>query len=393
MRRAAQSPARPGNATAAQRGTTLIELLVALTLASVGLLALALMSTGVLAAFDADPAAAEQQQRGRATMAVLVEDLARAGAAFVGDADLGPGWGAPAVVPDLWGAGGWVVGAAPSTLGVIGGARTAAHARLASAVAAGEARLVLERPGYCSPASPTCRFAAGDDVILTGLHGAFALATVRAASPPLVLDLTAPLAQGWPAGTRVSVVEAHGYALRPDPSTGLLQVARATGAGPATALVDFVESFEVEWLVSGDAPAVHEAPDGTAERTTFGPLPPALGADGDAAWPAGENCVFARDAAGRSVSRLAPIGAGAVAVPIARFADGPWCPSAAAATRWDADLARVVGVRVRIELAVASAWLRAPLAASRDPRRARFRQVPRLTVTTVVAPGRMAGVP
>ncbi len=177
MRRGAQSPARSGGATAAQRGTTLIELLVALTLASVGLLALALMSTGVLAAFDADPAAAEQQQRGRATMAVIVEDLARAGAAFVGDADLAPGWGAPAVVPDLLRAGGWVVGAAPSTLGVMSGARTAAHARLASAVAAGEARLVLERPGYCSPASPTCRFAAGDDVILTSVHGAFALAT------------------------------------------------------------------------------------------------------------------------------------------------------------------------------------------------------------------------
>ncbi len=191
----------------------------------------------------------------------------------------------------------------------------------------------------------------------------------------------------------MSVVEAHSYTLRADPATGLLQVARATGAGPATALVDFVERFEVEWLLSGDAPAVRESPDGTPERTTFGPLPPALGVDGDAAWPAGENCMFARDASGQSVSRLGPIGASAVAVPIARFADGPWCPSAAAATRWDADLARVVGVRVRLELAVASAWLRAPLAASSNPRRARFRQVPRLTLTTVVAPGRMAGAP
>jgi hypothetical protein len=372
---------------------SLVEVLVALGLTSIGLAALALMSSGVLAAFAADPAAAEQQQRARATMAVLVEDVARAGAGFVGDADVGPGWGAPAVVPDMWRAGAWSVGAIPSTLGVIGGARTAAHARLASPVAAGEARLVLERPGYCSPVSPTCRFAAGDDMILTDIHGAFALATVRAASPPLVLDLVAPLAQGWPAGTRVSVVEAHGYALRADPVTGLQQIVRASGPGPATALVDFVERFDVEWLVSGAAPVVRDAPGGTAERTTFGPLPPAPGVVGDPAWPAGENCVFARDAVGRSVSRLAPIGAGAAAVPISRFADGPWCPSAAAATRWDADLARVVGVRMRIDLAVASAWLRAPLAAGSDPPRARFRQVPRLTVTTLVAPGRAAGVP
>ena len=388
-----QGLARLRGGATAQRGMSLVELLVALGLAGVGLSALALMSTGVLAAFDADPAAAEQQQRARATMAAIVEDLTRAGAAFVGDADVAPGWGAPAIVPDLLRAGAWPVGAAASTLGVIGGARTAAHARLASAVAPGEARLVLERPGYCSPASPTCRFAAGDDVILADVHGAFALATVRAAMPPLVIDLMAPLAQGWPAGTRVSVVEAHGYVLRADPATGLQQIARATGAGPATALVDFVERFEVEWLLSGAVPAVGESPDGTTERTTFGPVPPPAGVIGNPAWPAGENCAFARDAAGSSVSRLAPLGAGAVAVPIGRFADGPWCPSAAAPTRWDANLARVVGVRVRVELAVASAWLRGPPAAAGDPRRPRFRQVPRLTVTTVVAPGRVAGAP
>ena len=83
-----QGLARLRGGATAQRGMSLVELLVALGLAGVGLSALALMSTGVLAAFDADPAAAEQQQRARATMAAIVEDLTRAGAAFVGDADV-----------------------------------------------------------------------------------------------------------------------------------------------------------------------------------------------------------------------------------------------------------------------------------------------------------------
>ena len=280
-------------------GFTLVELLVALALTGLGLGALALMSSGVLAAFDANPAAAEQQQRGRATMAAIVEDAARAGMSFVDDAAGGPGRDVPSAVPDGWRHGAWTVIARPSMLAVMAGARTAAHARLPAAVPAGETRLVLDRPGYCSPASPTCRFAADDDVLIAGPDGAFALAAVRAASPPLVIDLVAPLAQAWPAGTRVSVVELRTYALRADAATGLDQIVRSQGAGPAMPLVDFVQGFEVEWLVAGAAPAVRLAPDATPEHATYGPLPPAEGVVRDLAWPAGENCVFARDAAGR----------------------------------------------------------------------------------------------
>lgn len=375
-------------------GLTLAELLVALALASTGLAALAALSSALLAAFGADPAAAEQQQRGRATLAVLADDVARAGPGVAHAVGTPAGFTTPAVMPDIVRAGPWTVGAQPSTLAIVAGARTAAHAKLAAAVTAGESRLVVERPGFCSPASPTCRFTAGDDVLLAGPHGGFALAAVRSASPPLVIDLTAPLAEGWPAGTGVSVVTARAYALRPDPVSGLLQIVRAHGPGPATALVDFVERFDIEWLLDGAAPSVRVAPDGTAEFASTGPLPPLAGEIGDPAWPAGENCLFARDADGRIVARLAPLGTGAVAVPLARLADGPWCPSPAAPSRWDADLARVAGVRVRLDVAVASALLRLPTPdAPGAGLRARFRPVPRLTLTTVLAPGRAAGTP
>ena len=72
-------------------GLTLAELLVALAVASPGLAALAALSSALLAAFDADPAAAEQQQRARATLAVLADDLARVGAGVALAAATPPG--------------------------------------------------------------------------------------------------------------------------------------------------------------------------------------------------------------------------------------------------------------------------------------------------------------
>jgi hypothetical protein len=376
-----------------ERGLTLVELLVGVALTGLGVAVLAQLAGGVLAGFEADPAAAEQQQRGRATMAALVEDVARAGAGFVDDLSAGPARGVPMAVPDAWRYGAWSVTPRPSTLAVLAGARTAAHARLATAVLAGDARLILERPAYCSPASPTCRFAAGDDVLLVGADGAMTLAAVRAVAPPLVVDLTAPLAQGWPAGTRVSVVEARAYAVRPDPSTGLDQIVRSSGPGPAMPLVDFVHRFDVEWLVDGEAPAVRVAPDGTEEGATRGPPPPAADTVGDPAWPAGENCVFVRPGGGGPASRLPALGARMVAVPLSRFTDGPWCPSPAAPTRWDADLARVVAVRVRLDVVVASDLLRALLAPGPGPGATRRRIVPTLTLAATVAAGRAAEVP
>lgn len=372
-------------------GVSLVELLVALALASLGLSTLAMVSAGVLGTFEAEPAAAEQQQRARAALAVMAEDLARAGGAFVADPSATPGLGLPAVVPDVPSLGAWAVGARASTVSVLSSVRSAAHARLAVAVAAGESRLVLDRPPYCSALSPTCRFTAGDHIRIADAHGAFAVALVRAATPPLVLDLTTPLAQSWPVGTFVSALDARVYGLRPDPDTGLQQLVRAGGTGSATALVDYVERFDVEWLVSGAAPAAMLAPDGTIASTTTGPAPPPAGVVGDPGWPAGENCTFVRDAAGNPASRLPGLGPEPVVAPLGRFSDGPWCPSPAAATRWDADLARVVGVRLTLTLAAADRWLRPGTAGGRGA--VGSRRVPSLTVSTSIAPGRWAAIP
>jgi hypothetical protein len=376
------------------RGVSALEMLLALALSSVGLATLAMLSRGVLAAFDADPASAEQQQRGRAAMAALVEDIARAGSGFVGGADGIPGVALPAVLPDRPRSGAWVVAARPATIATVAAARSAAQARLAIAAAAGEGQLVLERPAYCSPLSPACRFAAGDDVLLADAHGRFALAAVRAVAPPLVLVLEAPVSAAWPAGTLVATVDARTYAARDDAATGLLQLVRAVGTGPATAMIDFVQRFDVTWRIDGPVPVVRLAPDGREEHATAGPVPPLAGETGDPAWPPGENCVFFRDADGSPRSRLVALGTAPTAVDLTGLADGPWCPSAAAATRWDADLVRVADVSVTVDVAVASALLRPPTAALlAPPAGTGLRVVPTLTLRAVVSPGRRGARP
>ena len=370
----------------ADGGATCVELLVALALLGLALGTVAMLATAVLAGFEADPAAAEQQQRARAGVAALIDDVQRAGSGFVQSPDLAPGTGLPAVLPDVVAPGGWAVRAVPATLTTLAGRRGAAHATLRAPAVAGDTWLRLERPAFCAPVAITCGFAGGDDVLLFDEHGRVALVTLRQVVAPLDLELAQPLREAWRIGASVSAVVAHAYALRPDPATGLAQLVRSLGAGPANPVIDFVTRFDVEWQGAGGTPFVRVAPDGTIEDATAGPRPPPTGTMADPLWPAGENCAYARDGAGAPVWR-----ASAAPVTLAALGDGPWCPSAAAPSRWDVDLAQVARVRVTLGVAVASARLRPPASVLLGARRSGTRLVPDLTVVLDLVPGRRNG--
>jgi len=372
--------------TRTEAGATLVELLVAIALLGLALGTVAMLATAVLAGFEADPAAADQHQRARGGIAALVDDVQRAGSGFVQSSDLAPGTALPALVPDIVAPGAWAVRGVPRTLTTLAGRRGAAHATLRAPAAAGDIWLRLERPGFCAPVTITCGFAAGDDVLLFDEHGRVAFVAVSQVVPPLDLELAQPLGEAWRIGASVSAVVAHAYALRPDPATGLAQLVRRLGAGPANPVVDFVTRFDVEWHGAGGTPFVRVAPDGTLEDATAGPRPPPSGTIADPQWPAGENCAYARDGAG------APVWRGSAApVALASLGDGPWCPSAAAPSRWDVDLAQVARVRVTFAVAVASARLRPPASVLLGDRRSGARLVPDLTVVMDLVPGRRNG--
>ncbi|HUU36552.1 MAG TPA: hypothetical protein VMW48_20945 [Vicinamibacterales bacterium] len=365
-------------------GTSLVELLVAIALLGLALATMAMLATAVLAGFEADPAAADEQQRARSGINVLVDDVFQAGSGFIQAPDDAPGGGLPALAPDTVTVGGWVMRALPDTLTTVAGRRGAAHARLRASAAAGDLWLRLERPAFCTAILVTCGFARGGELLIFDRHGRFAVAEIAQVTPPLDLELVSPLAEGWLAGASVSSVVMHTYAARNDPATGLLQLVRRVSAGPGNPVIDFVTRFEVEWHTGGSPPFVRVAPDGTFEDASAGPRPPPAAALADPAWPAGENCAFARDAAGMAVWRG---GTGTAA--LAAFADGPWCPAAMAPSRWDLDLARVTRVTVRLGVAVASALLRPPTSLlARVPG---GRVVPDLTLQADIIPGRRNG--
>ncbi len=370
---------------AAPRGFSLVELLVAMTIVAIAIGTVALLVVPVLGAFDADPAAADAAQRGRAVMHAMFDDVQRAGSGFIAATAEGPGAALPAVWPDGLAVGAWMIGARPQVLSAWHAPRGAAHGVLRTGIPAGAMVLPLARAAFCSAATPTCGFQADDEVVVYGPHGRIAAATVRQVLAPLDLELTAPLAEAWDAGAVVSAVRAATYDLRPDASTGLSQITRRLGAGPATPVVDFVTRFEVTWWLDAGTPRVVVAPPAVEEDASVGPAPPSAAAAGLAAWPAGENCAFLRDGSGAAVWRGAAGAAARQPAPLAAFSDGPWCPSAGAAVRWDADLARVAEVHVEVGIAAAANELRI------GPRRPGARLVPDLRLEAVLVPGRRNG--
>ena len=387
MSRACRTPARPR--AHAANGFTLIEVLVSLVLVGLVLGLVAMVAVPVLDAFDADPAAADAAQRGRGVAQSLFDDIRAAGSGFIADPEDAPGAALPAVWPDGLALGPWTPGARAHVLSTWRAPRGAAHFVLNAAAPAGATVLSLHRPAFCVATWATCGVRASDEVLVHGPHGRMAVSSVRQVTPPFELALTVPLVEAWPAGTRVSVIEAHTYDLRPDAATGLSQITRRLGAGPATALVDYVTRFDVEWWIEGAAPRVVVAPPDVAEDASAGPAPPYVGVAAAAPWPDGENCAFLRDAAGVARWRGSGGAAGDQLAPLTEFGDGPWCPSGAAAVRWDADLARVSAVRVVVGIAAAAATLRPPVGLGL--RRPRSRLVPDLLLDVTVRPGRRNG--
>jgi hypothetical protein len=374
----------------AESGTTLVELLVAIVLLGAGMAVVATLAAFVLGAFEAEPAAADLQQRMRGAVHVLLEDLGRAGSGFIASTDDAPGQALPAVLPDAQPAAAWAVAARPATVTTWRARRAASQATLAVAAPAGASVVRLTRPAFCAATSPTCGFQTGDDVMLHEPHGRFATAEVIAAAPPLDLQLAAPLAEAWPPGTTVVAVTNHGYELRSDTATGLFQLVRRVGAGPAQPAVDFVTRFDVEWWIDGGVPSVRVAADGTEEHATAGPAPPAPGVTIDPAWAPGENCAFMRDATG--VPRWRGSGGGAAPMPVSTptLADGPWCPAPGAPSRWDVDLARITQVRIVVGVAAAASRLRLSTRLGLGSVTA-ARPIADLVVETTVRPGRRNG--
>ena len=262
-------------------GVTLVELLVAHgARAAWRVGTVAMLASAVLAGFEADPAAADEQQRGRAAINALVDDVQRAGSGFVQAPDDGPGVGLPALLPDAVAPGAWVT------------SRRAAHALERASAAQRRARQRCARP----PRPGDCRAQAGPAGVLFGRRDRRAgsrpattccsstaralrrwLRCAGAAAARFGADAS-PLAEAWRGGRRrCRRRRCTPTRCVPTPRPALAQLVRALGAGPANPVVDFVTRFDVEWHAAPACRAVRLAPDGSRGDATAGPAPPPAG--------------------------------------------------------------------------------------------------------------------
>jgi hypothetical protein len=357
-------------------GFTVVELMasIALTLVVCGAVLTLLDMVRRTAASNAE--VDELQQRLRAAVHLVADELMNAGAG----PDRMPlagslGFVLPPVVPYRRGqvADDAQAGATfrHDVLSVAYVAGSPAQAEVAAAVDLGGFLQVELRPNCGALASvAVCGFVEDMRVVLFEPSGAHDLLTVEDVNGAnLDLSYKGALSSTYSSGTAILAhVAVHTYARRPDPATGVPQLTHYDGFLTERAAVDHVVGLQFEYFGEADAPRLLPGAEPGVTRgpsTTYGLAPPAIGVDdASTAWPEGENCVFAV-VDGQHAPRLAALGPPGDLVPLEAgvLSDGPWCPDANATRRFDADLLRVRRVRLRIRAAVAPRAMRAAVGA------------------------------
>ncbi len=313
---------------------------------------------------------ADLQQRMRVAADALSRDLLLAGAGSYLGPDAGSlGWYLPGVMPFRHGA----TGADPpgaftsDRITLLYVPPTAAETVLATDLMPGSLTMQLAPEIGCPAGANLCGFSRNLSVLVHDDHGNYDLFTVvsvddgmsqvAVSKPPDALSTT------YAAGAKVVEVVSRTYALKTDSATGSLQLTTYDGTYNAEVPVaDHIVRLSFDYFGEPLPPAIlRPLSDESGPWTTYGPKPPELTVK-PTAYPAGENCAFARDEDGEPVPRLATLGAapGLVKLTAAQLTDGPWCPDAANANRWDADLLRIRKVAVTLRVEAASAMLRGP---------------------------------
>jgi len=218
---------------------------------------------------------------------------------------------------------------------------------------------VTPEPG-CPNNDDLCGFKEGMTVLImddTGAWDTFTITDVQ--DPALHLQHRGDdLNKAYGSGSYIAQIAMYTYWLKTDTVSNTYQLMRYDGNQTDVPIADNVVGLSFEYY--GD-PAPPQLRPGMTPATTYGPKPPALGVDNTTdSWGAGENCVFTVQA-GNQVPRLDWLGAanaGLVKLTQAQLTDGPWCPDATAAGRYDADLLRIRDVKVVLRVQASSPQFR-----------------------------------
>jgi prepilin-type N-terminal cleavage/methylation domain-containing protein len=214
-------------------------------------------------------------------------------------------------------------------------------------------------PG-CPVGDDLCGFVEGMTVMMyddSGNYDIFTITNVQDNALHLQHNSDSLTYTGYDANT-TKIVQASNFVYYLNTTTNQLMFYNG-GTAADIPVVDNVVGLTFEYYGDPQPPAwlspTKAVTDTKGPWTTYGPKPRT---------PGTANCIF--DGAtppGSLLPALGVAGSGLVKLTAAQLTDGPWCPNAASANRWDADLLRVrkIGVTLRVQAAVAA--LRGPAGA------------------------------
>ncbi|MGE0443996.1 MAG: PilW family protein [Vicinamibacterales bacterium] len=214
-----------------------------------------------------------------------------------------------------------------------------------------------------------CGFEEGMRVMIFDVTGTWDVTTItNVQDEALHLQHNSKLSGAYDSGSAViSQVATRTYYLKSDDETQTYQLMQYDGYQTDIPVVDNVVKLQFEYFGDPQPPRLipnKSLSDTVGPWTTYGPKPPVVGADLNSQdeYATGENCTFTVSD-GQHVPRLSVLGAGGtqrVKLTASELTDGPWCPNATVANRFDADLLRIRQVRVTLRVQAALAALRGP---------------------------------
>jgi hypothetical protein len=316
------------------RGFSLVEALIAVTLALLVVgAAVPLVTTSSVMASVA-PEMIDAQQRARAGASNLVRDLMMAGAGM----SAGPRTGslarsfAPVVARKTGLTGADPFNAARSdAITIVYVPFTNAQSVLIQPMSGSFDPLQVDSSVSCAHGTQVCGLQAGDTALLFDDRGNFDLVGIlnlQSNSASVELRQPGNPVFGYAAGASVAAAESHTYYFDPISQ----QLRHADGAHTDVPVIDNVVALVFEYFGDPLPPVWPRPPVGTA------------------------NCLY--DAAGTRLPNMPVLssGSGLVGLGPAMFADGPWCGSGD--NRYDADLLRIRMIRVLLRVQVGNPVMR-----------------------------------
>ncbi len=349
--------------SADQTGLALLELLVATAIVLLLLGSLVTLAAPSHGGFSTQPASVDLVQRLRVAVEAVEASLQSAGSGPLNPLLGVPlGSAVPCVLPYRIGQRRPDAAAAfrEDLVTTVSGIPGMAAPRLASGFEGRPGVITVAPVPGCPADDAACGIEAGMSVLVVdgvGQSGLYGVAAVEGANIALEARGLSS-ARRYPADAWVVPVAICTHYLRPASGPDGPQLARYDGYQSDLPQVDHVVSLSFEYYGEPLPPRRRDPPGALGQVMTYGPAPPPPGQDDDRdAWGAGENCVTRLEGAAQ-VPRLEALGTSQRLQWLGRamLTDGPWCPDAAAAGRYDADLLRIrkVRVRLRVEAAVES---------------------------------------